>query len=432
MKTYKADTLNEAMSQVKSDLGPEAVILKTKKSRQNFLGKNREVIEVTAALEDKLYEKPSKVQEEVFENSAGIYSRAGVNSISSSHKTEQLNKPLRPNGRHTLNGILSPERFNGNRNQEVRSLPTDETLSPHFDKQIEKLHGDFKKLLTKVTHIEQSLEQLDYEKIIPEFQPLYHYLIRCDFGDLMARELMVALANVVPESKRNDRKYVEKVLKRIVSNRIQKPHPFRIKKGRSNLFFLVGTTGVGKSTTISKLCGVYHYEKNLKVGVISIDHYKLGAYEQMFLLCRSMDVPFESVYTSSEFETALDNLSDCDVIFVDTYGGVLSDNEKLLELNTLIEKYKPEEVVLTLSCTMRSKDQLSIYSKFKDSKVSSFVFSKVDESDSLGCVYQTSLSAGVPISYLGNGPQVPDNLLEAESSELASMILKSGGVFESY
>ena len=83
---------------------------------------------------------------------------------------------------------------------------------------------------------------------------------------------------------------------------------------------LVGPTGVGKTTTIAKLASMYTLYKKKKVGLITLDTYRIGAVEQLKTYAEILNIPFEVVISSNDVESALNNMDSCDVIFVDTTG----------------------------------------------------------------------------------------------------------------
>ena len=114
---------------------------------------------------------------------------------------------------------------------------------------------------------------------------------------------------------------------------------------------LIGPTGVGKTTTIAKLAAAFKLRQKQKVGLITIDTYRIAAVDQLRTYANIIGVPLKVVLSPAELVSAMKEMSDCDVILIDTAGRSHADQLKLNELAQFIAAAKPTEVHLVLSST---------------------------------------------------------------------------------
>src|SRR6185437_14384642 len=99
---------------------------------------------------------------------------------------------------------------------------------------------------------------------------------------------------------------------------------------------LVGPTGVGKTTTIAKLAAAFKLRLRQRVGLITIDTYRIAAVDQLRTYANIIGVPLKVVLTPAELVEAMKELSDCDTILIDTAGRSHQDEQKLGELAAFV------------------------------------------------------------------------------------------------
>ena len=186
----------------------------------------------------------------------------------------------------------------------------------------------------------------------------------------------------------------------------------------------VGPTGVGKTTTLAKLAAQYAFSKRKKVGMITIDTYRIGAVEQLRTYGNIMGVEVEVVMTPAELSEAVRNNQDKDVIFIDTTGRSPSDSMKLSEVRTFLEAVKPLEVYLVLSCTTKQQDLDRIAAEYRILDYTGLIFTKVDETVTYGSILNIAYGNKTPVVYLTNGQDVPEDIETAEPYRLAELILR--------
>ena len=183
-------------------------------------------------------------------------------------------------------------------------------------------------------------------------------------------------------------------------------------KGPKVIFF-VGPTGVGKTTTIAKIASKFHVEKGKKVILLTADTYRIAAAEQLRTYANILDVPFQVIYSAEEVEQALKSFRDYDFILIDTAGYSHrneTQQENMKEFLHAVDGITQKEVFLVLSATTKYSDLISIadaYSLVTDYKL---IFTKLDETDTLGNLLNIKLHTGAEISYVTCGQNVPEDI----------------------
>jgi flagellar biosynthesis GTPase FlhF len=105
----------------------------------------------------------------------------------------------------------------------------------------------------------------------------------------------------------------------VISNHIAPAGNLFQKQERSTVLFL-GTTGVGKTTSLVKIAADLSLNAKKKVGIINTDTYRIAAHEQLKIYSDILDIPVKAVYDGEMVVKAMQDLSDRDAILIDTPG----------------------------------------------------------------------------------------------------------------
>jgi flagellar biosynthesis protein FlhF len=196
-----------------------------------------------------------------------------------------------------------------------------------------------------------------------------------------------------------------------------------MKKDGPRIMALVGPTGVGKTTTIAKLAALA-YKHGAPVALITIDTFRIGGVEQLRTYSSIMGVPLTVASNPAELVKALAVHSDKRLIFIDTAGQSPNDQKRLRELNSFLNVDPAIETHLCLSATTRDKELSQTIAKFGILPVSRVIFTKLDESESFGCMVNVHMRDKFPISYLTNGQRVPEDIEIASSGKIADLVVR--------
>lgn len=196
-------------------------------------------------------------------------------------------------------------------------------------------------------------------------------------------------------------------------------------KGPKVIFF-VGPTGVGKTTTIAKIASKLKVDTRKKIALITADTYRIAAAEQLRTYANILDVPFRVIYSIEEGKEALSDFRDYDYILMDTSGHSHKNQEQresmeefLNELSHNIEK----EVFLVLSATTKYCDLVSIADIYTGITSYKLIFTKLDETTTLGNLLNLKIYTGASLSYVTCGQNVPEDIKNFNPQKTVKFLL---------
>jgi len=186
---------------------------------------------------------------------------------------------------------------------------------------------------------------------------------------------------------------------------------------------LIGPTGVGKTTTIAKLAANLQLREKRRVGLITIDTYRIAAIDQLRKYAELIGSPIKAVNTPEDLREAVLAMSDCEFILIDTAGRSPTDTLKLNELKGFLESAQPDEVHLVLSLAASQQCIERAIERFGDVRVDKIIFTKLDEAVHVGVVLNVVNKVNKTLSYVTTGQNVPDDIEVGKGSKLAQMLL---------
>ncbi|GIN57812.1 flagellar biosynthesis protein FlhF [Lederbergia ruris] len=181
----------------------------------------------------------------------------------------------------------------------------------------------------------------------------------------------------------------------------------------------VGPTGVGKTTTIAKLAANAVLKEKKKVAFITLDTYRIAAIEQLKTYAELLQIPLEVIYEEKNFKTAIEKFSDYDLVFIDTAGRNYREKRYIEELKKMFGDEKNIFTYLVLSISMKEQDMQKIADNFLDMKFNQFIFTKADETNSYGIMYNMICHYQTGVSYITTGQDVPDDIRKATPEIIA-------------
>ncbi|MFG6115101.1 flagellar biosynthesis protein FlhF [Halobacillus sp. MO56] len=365
VKKFEAESMPKVMSQVKKEMGNDAVILNSKVvHRGGFLGLfKKKNIEVIAAI-DPADKQPPRKQAWKMEKKKEAAAATSDNSLVSDQT------------------VLS----------EIKAL---------------------KKLVEK----KQSVQPTGYPQ---PYQELYDHLV--------AQEITAELADgLLARLKANEEKVSVSIdgLKSIILDSLESKGTSctfgGVDYSRQFVHF-VGPTGVGKTTTIAKVAARAVLNDQKKVAFITTDTYRIAAIDQLKTYAKLLDVPIEVAYSLEDYMEARNKFTHYDLVLVDTAGRNFRDPQYVYELSKLIDFRTDMETYLVLSLTSRYKDMQAIFDQFSNIPIRKFIFTKSDETSTYGSALNLLLNNEVGAAYITNGQNVPDDIQTASAQWIASRI----------
>lgn len=389
IKRYKVNNMNEAITRIRYELGKEAVIISQRKIRKpGILGFfSRKMLEVTAAVDNKKRE---------YSNQEGMQ-----DSIAAIKKL--VNDKMKNN---TLSNEIKGDKIIDNDIKKSYNAP-----ECNYENNIVNKNNDI--VIKEVQQMKSMLSEMmsgSYGNIGKS--TLQIKLENSDFNSKVVKKILNEINTL--EDDRNE----EEKLKEVVADMIKVED-----KELENAVVLVGPTGVGKTTTIAKLAGKLSLIEKKKVGLITIDTYRIGAVEQLKTYADIMNIPFQVVFTIKDMGKAIDSMADCDVILIDTTGRSSKNKMQISELRAFIDKVNTDNIHLVISCTTKNKDIDVIVEGYKELNYNDVIITKLDETSTYGSILNILQAAKKPISFVTTGQNVPEDIKVMSSEELVKLVL---------
>jgi flagellar biosynthesis protein FlhF len=384
IKRFQAATMAEALGLVKKELGPEAVILSAcsrKKVKGLFGSFKKAGVEVTAAGNGPF---PPTEPNQARTNSEEIHMNrrpypVGSHRIARPKMTEKISySPPRPSVRKRRN-FRSRNRIDGQ-----HMMDRTESDSEHW-------------LQKRI--INQGVDDTYVQEIIAEAG--------------------LAEQKLVPETEDTNNRVAE------ILQKIGAAHQSEvIKSDQQRCMAVIGATGAGKTTAISKLAAAYTLDAKQRVALISLDNIRVAASDQLQVFAEIIDIPLEVVSERAGLETALENFRMYDLILIDTPGLSFRDTQEMAVLSEWLGVIESLEIHLLFSATGRLCDHINFFRNLKDFNISQLMFSKIDETVYHGDILNTILRLQQPVSFFFNQAAGPEGVIHADLNLLADLITR--------
>ncbi len=216
-------------------------------------------------------------------------------------------------------------------------------------------------------------------------------------------------------------------LQRTVLRELRIGSPILTHPGERRVVALVGPTGVGKTTTVAKLAAGFRIEAKRRVGLLTIDTFRIAAVQQLKAYAEIMDLPMQVVEKPDEMQPALNRLGDVDLVLIDTAGRSPKSDARIDQLVELLRSAQPDETHLVLNSTSSAASTRLALKGFAPVRPTAAILTKLDEAPGTVGVLSTLANSeqfsGMPLSYITNGQQVPDDIAPAEAEMLMSRLL---------
>lgn len=260
-----------------------------------------------------------------------------------------------------------------------------------------------------------------------ELQESYQELIEAQVAEEIARELVCKVRADLSDQELTQPSAIRARLASYVESMLPLSDPVPLADGPGpTIIALVGPTGTGKTTTVAKLAANYHLREGYKVGLITLDTYRIAAVDQLRTYAGIIGVPLQVVATLQQMRAALTALGDCRAILIDTVGSSQNDDSRLLGLKKLLDEAKPHEVHLVLATTASLPVLTQTINRFSSLGVNRLIFTKLDEAVGFGVILNCLLCAQAGLSYVTTGQHVPDDIEAARPASLAERIVSAG------
>ncbi len=391
----------EALGQVKHVMGHGAVILHTRTYHTRYmLGlRRREIVEITAGRGTGLRprrpaQRPAQLQQKLEQQ---VFPPRAL--VAASAQPTIVRDPI-ANGRSILEQPAAGTAVMLNLTQEMATLKG----------MVKTLHNDIRH--TQAPQVPEELFE--------------HYLglIQSQVAEELASDIVKTLQKNLRPEHLSQPQFVREKLAEQLEKLLPTSGPIvRTKAVGPHVVALIGPTGVGKTTTLAKLAANLKLREKHRVGLITLDTYRIAAVDQLKKYADIIGSPLRVVGNIEDLKEAVAQMSDCDFILIDTAGRSPNDALKLNELKGLLDSIKPDEVHLVISSTASQACVELAVTKFSEVRVDKIIFTKIDEAAHVGTVLNVVRKVNKQLSYITTGQDVPDDIEVGRGRRLAQLIL---------
>lgn len=262
------------------------------------------------------------------------------------------------------------------------------------------------------------MHELPEERLPEQLRPIRELLKKQEVEEAVQTELLAKLLPQVTESKTPAEELLRNELVRFVEQHQGEAVP----KTPAVLCF-IGPTGVGKTTTIAKVAAEQLLDEKRTVGLITADTYRIGAVAQLKTYGNILDVPVEVAESQEQLAQALDALSACEVILIDTAGRNYQQAHYIEELQRLLPKGQEIHTALVLSLASKYEDMVQIIRNFEALRIDELLLTKQDETATAGAILNLMHRFPIPLRRIATGQNVPDDLVAATPERIVDYLM---------
>lgn len=405
IKKYVGKTEEEATTQAKKELGNNVVVLNVRntKARGFFSFLKPQLCEVTVALEEESEKNAaSRAEEQRLREAVSAVTQV----VGSKEKKEEK----------TTAAVSTPGRTGSAAIEEKL-----DSLQSLIEQQIMQTEPEITREKTEEVSTESGSQDAE---IIKFMRLLYNTMIDNEVNEKYANQIIEEMEKSNKPGMPFDYALANTYQKMIL--KFGQTEVITPAKDGPKVVFFIGPTGVGKTTTIAKIASLFSVNEKKKVALLTADTYRIAAAEQLRTYANILEVPFRIIYTVEEVEQALSDFRNFDYILVDTAGHSHQNEVQRENMNAFIHSVDglaEKEVFLVLSATTKYRDLISIADTYSAMTEYKLIFTKLDETITLGNLLNLRLHTGAIISYVTDGQNVPDDISQFNPQKTVKQLL---------
>lgn len=411
IKRFQAKTEQEAVENAKKELGPGVVIMNVKnvKKKGLFAMFKKNMVEVTVALEEENERTPMPAKPAPAKSEGAVQG-----TVQNTPQIQPEKAPVPLTALEQLALVQERElKEQKEREETQKNLVAAAANTVALGEKLDNLENLLKQQIdsndaSKEVKGEEAGEDSEQMKFI---KLLYNTMIDNEVHEKYANQIIEEVEKGAKPNMPFDY-FLTNVYQKMIL-KFGKPKKIEPAEEGPKVVFFVGPTGVGKTTTIAKIASKFCVEEKKKVALLTADTYRIAAAEQLRTYANILEVPFRIIYSDKEVEPIYHEFKDFDYILVDTAGHSHHNEEQRMNSKLMIhslDDVAQTEVYLVLSATTKYRDLVSIADTYREMTDYTLIFTKLDETTSLGNLLNLRLHTEADMSYVTCGQNVPEDI----------------------
>lgn len=397
IKKFQANTETEAIMLAKEELGKDAIVMNIKTISPKGIYKlfRKPVVEITAAVDENITYKSEKT-------------KAAPNPM-------PVRKPMFPD-------VIYDEPEEKPQSKTTESLGTApsaiEAKLNNLQSLLEKQMGE------KQVQEKEEPKPVETNKNLACIQLIYNQLISNEVDEKYANQIIAEIEGNLKRDASMDN-ILASIYQKIIL-KLGQPKMIEITGKTPKFIFFIGPTGVGKTTTIAKIASKFKVNEKANIAFLTADTYRIAAVEQLRTYANILGIPMKVIYSEDEMQQAKEEFSDFDLVFVDTAGRSHRNREQRDDIEKLINAIPEDEreVYLVLSATTKYRDLIKITEVYSEILNYNLIFTKLDETSTIGNLFNIRMLTEAPLSYATFGQNVPDDIARVDAQNIAKQLLR--------
>ena len=408
IKKYTANTEEEAMLMAKEELGKDAIVMNVKTISPKGIYRlfRKPSVELTAAIDEKEEISANDIAEGV----------AQIQQVLEKAEAKEREKAVEQPAREEKE--VKKVSFAERETEGQEPTPIEQKLDSLQELLVQQMQGSSEK---------EEEEEVPDDKNTACLELIKEQLIKNEVDEIYVNQLLKDIEKALKKDTSVNQILASMYQKIIL--KIGQPDTIELKEKETKFVFFIGPTGVGKTTTIAKIASTIKLGKQAKIALVTSDTYRIAAVEQLKTYANILGVPLKVVYSADEMKEMVKTFEGYDLVMIDTAGRSHTNKEQTEDIKNLIYSIpdKNKMVYLVLSATTKYKDLIKITDVYSDITRFSLIFTKLDETDCVGNLYNIRMLTGSPLSYTTCGQNVPDDISVLDAQSMAKHMLGGNG-----
>ena len=440
VKKFEARSMKEALEMIKSQLGPDAIILSAKEITKGFGLGGEKSIEVTAAFSETTLHKKKFVeskfpalQKEQFQKSGAKEQKEVMRKVIEG----QIAKMNSQNPKAaSIPYKMTEKRYAEIDNEQATSNHTEHhNQSTAFSEVAKKAWNDM-----EVSSLKREIETLKH--VMTQFQTMpqsfvqahpgadfgVHYLLSAQFQNLtlagllpeIAGEILLQCQKSLSSQQQGNRGTVDSWIAKHILDTVKVTHDCH-----EQFHLFVGPSGSGKTTSLIKLASEMILNQRKRIAIISTDNSKVGAGEQMKIFAQILNVPFLSIRTQQDWSHVIPHIDQLDHVLIDYSGLNLRNQDEVNYMKRMSPPvFKSMRTHLVLSSLAKDTDLIECAKRYQAFGYNDVIFTGLDEASQHGNIYNFIKKTKTELFAFGIGSKVPEDFEFATAERVVDLLLK--------